>query len=89
MTSVRCRSGRDRSTAARADAAGFGFIVTSPRTRNQRRCAGADRHHHALQREEHALSRADRRKRLGAELADDFRLNETDDAIQQIAENRR
>ena len=71
------------------DAAGFDFVVASPRARDQRRRAGADRHHHGLQREEHALPCADRGERFGAELTDDFRLHETDDAVQQVAENRR
>ena len=71
------------------DSAGLHFVVATPCASDQRSGAGADRHHHGLQREEHALPRADRGERLGAELPDHFRLHQTDDAVKQVAENRR
>ena len=71
------------------DAPGFYFVAASPCARDERSGARTDRHHHGLQREEHALPGADRRERFGAELPDHFRLHETDDAVQQVAENRR
>jgi hypothetical protein len=71
------------------DASGFHFVVATPGARNERRRAGADRHHYRLQCEEHALPGAYGCERLRAELSDHFRLHETDDAVQQIAENRR
>ncbi len=71
------------------DASGFDFVVAAPRPRDQRGGSRTDRHHHGLQREEHALPGADCRERFGTELPDDFRLHETNDAVQQVAENRR
>ena len=78
----------DRQRRGR-DASGFDLVVTSPRARDQRRRAGADRHHHGLQRKEHALPCADRGECFGAQSTDGFRLYEADDAVQQVAENRR
>ncbi len=70
------------------DASGLYFVIASPCTRNERSGTRTNRHHHGLQREEHALSRADCGKRFGTQLPDHFRLHETDDAVKQVAENR-